>query len=611
MISDQPVSSCPYSQKNETNGLPLDGSPDAVAMMGPHSFERSPLRNGLRNVALPLFSELARLEHRLRPEETSDPQMPGPGGRGVSSLLYSMSSLLGGDLVALMQGLYERFGGGEKMLPVLFNFGGRPGVLLTHPKHLAMLRDTESFAYMADPDVIKRFRAALGFNLITVDHDTWKEVRPRTVAYLSGEALDEYAGVMRKVAAEDCLPFWERCARERQPMDAWASALKLSARTAIEGFLRVSPAEAPADIHLVLSRLFGHVRRQVYRRVMLPQWLPLPRDVDYETDMRLMREFMAPHIDRQKTLDTMMGSIIRGHTKPSGKPNEARLVEYIAVALRGGREGDILELDLARIRQLVCETVAKHKNEGVFGLAKELCQATIELARDAGSALKNSLRRYRMEADLASILCEGGEIDRELVLQETISNLIGATETSILLMTWALYFLGAAPRVQDKLHAEVASDREHRALHVEPSTMRSRWPYLYNVMREVLRIASPSPVSSRVAIKDVDFDGFAVKKGTPVWICQYITQRSPYVWKEPNRFVPERWDGPVDHNTFFPFSQGQRSCPGQNFAYIEAGILIGTILKHFRCKTLSREVGYDVDLTVRPSQPVMIQLEKR
>lgn len=124
MMNEQSAPGCPYPQKNEikekveTKALPFDGAPDAVAMMGPHSFEFSPLRKGLRNVALSVFSELASLEHRLRREETSGPQMPGPGGRGVPSLLYTASSLLGGDMVALMQGLYERFGGGEQMLAV-------------------------------------------------------------------------------------------------------------------------------------------------------------------------------------------------------------------------------------------------------------------------------------------------------------------------------------------------------------------------------------------------------------------------------------------------------------------------------------------------------------
>src|SRR4029078_6244529 len=87
-----------------------------------------------KRAALPLLSRLAAAEHALSGESTERGQPPGYGGF-FPSLYCSVSALLG-NLLELLVELEHRFGGGERMLPVRFNFLGKPSVLVTNPRHI-------------------------------------------------------------------------------------------------------------------------------------------------------------------------------------------------------------------------------------------------------------------------------------------------------------------------------------------------------------------------------------------------------------------------------------------------------------------------------------------
>jgi cytochrome P450 len=52
-------------------------------------------------------------------------------------------------------------------------------------------------------------------------------------------------------------------------------------------------------------------------------------------------------------------------------------------------------------------------------------------------------------------------------------------------------------------------------------------------------------------------------------------------WNEPFKFDPSRFDG-RHADTFLPFSAGPRSCIGQNFAMLEAKVMLAMIIKRFR-----------------------------
>jgi cytochrome P450 len=67
---------------------------------------------------------------------------------------------------------------------------------------------------------------------------------------------------------------------------------------------------------------------------------------------------------------------------------------------------------------------------------------------------------------------------------------------------------------------------------------------------------------------------------------QWVVQRDPRFFKEPDEFQPERWAGNLQqqlpHYAYFPFGGGPRLCIGNTFAMMESILVLATIARRFR-----------------------------
>ena len=119
----------------------------------------------------------------------------------------------------------------------------------------------------------------------------------------------------------------------------------------------------------------------------------------------------------------------------------------------------------------------------------------------------------------------------------------------------------SSQRVQDKLHAEL---RENAG------TPLDDLPFLEAVIKEGLRVFSPTPMSLPrvVPAEGRVLDGVHLPGGTIVSCQSYTVHRlDKAVWPEPNEFLPERWlnpEGAAERNQlFFAFAAGGRGCIGK------------------------------------------------
>ncbi|GJT68423.1 isoflavone 2'-hydroxylase-like protein [Tanacetum coccineum] len=63
-----------------------------------------------------------------------------------------------------------------------------------------------------------------------------------------------------------------------------------------------------------------------------------------------------------------------------------------------------------------------------------------------------------------------------------------------------------------------------------------------------------------------------------------VIQNDPKIWKDPERFKPERFvdvEGQMDGFKFMPFGSGRRGCPGEAMAMRMVGLTLGTLLQYF------------------------------
>jgi cytochrome P450 len=90
-----------------------------------------------------------------------------------------------------------------------------------------------------------------------------------------------------------------------------------------------------------------------------------------------------------------------------------------------------------------------------------------------------------------------------------------------------------------------------------------------------------------------------------VTICPYVTHRHPEFWAEPERFDPERFTPERVRErprfAYLPFSGGPRLCIGNEFALMEAQLVVAMMMQRYRLRLVAgTRVEPESRLTLRP-----------
>ncbi|XP_010325461.2 flavonoid 3'-monooxygenase CYP75B137-like isoform X2 [Solanum lycopersicum] len=143
---------------------------------------------------------------------------------------------------------------------------------------------------------------------------------------------------------------------------------------------------------------------------------------------------------------------------------------------------------------------------------------------------------------------------------------VGGTETSANTVEFAMTEIMNKPDVLRKLQQEVdtvvGKDNIVEESHIQ------HLPYLYAVMKEVLRLYPAVPLLvPHCPSETVTVGGYAVPKGSSVFVNVWAIHRDPSIWENPTEFHPERfmenkWDFSGNDLTYFPFGSGRRICVG-------------------------------------------------
>ena len=205
-----------------------------------------------------------------------------------------------------------------------------------------------------------------------------------------------------------------------------------------------------------------------------------------------------------------------------------------------------------------------------------------------------------------------GMNDRQ-VRDEVMTLLLAGHETTSNALSWAWYLLSQHPDAESCLHTELEQVLGGRTPTVEDLP---RLTYTRMVLEETLRLYPPAVGFNRKAMADDEVGGYFVPAGTLIWLSPYMTHRHPDFWEnpevfDPERFSPERSAGRL-HFAHFPFGGGPRLCIGNNFAMMEAQLVMATIAQ---CYSLRMVPGHQVEpealLTLRPRHGLPMTLHER
>lgn len=220
--------------------------------------------------------------------------------------------------------------------------------------------------------------------------------------------------------------------------------------------------------------------------------------------------------------------------------------------------------------------------------------------------------------DLLSMLLaardeEGHGMDETQLRDETITLLLAGHETTAIALSWAFVLLARHPDVRARLEAEldrVLGDRDPELRDLP------ELPFADAVIREAMRLYPPAWSIGREALMDTSIGGFAVPKGSQVWIAQWTVHRDPRWFSRPDVFNPARWlDGlqkRIPKYAYFPFGGGPRLCIGHSFATMEAVLVLATIARRFRVELApDANLAWMPAITLRPKHGVRARLLAR
>ena len=220
--------------------------------------------------------------------------------------------------------------------------------------------------------------------------------------------------------------------------------------------------------------------------------------------------------------------------------------------------------------------------------------------------------------DLLSMLLQardddGTQMTDAQLRDEVLILYLAGHETTALVLSWAFVLLSRRPGAWQRLGAEVDEVLAGRPAEVGDV---ARLPYTEAVVLETMRLRPPAWSIGREAIEDVEIGGVMLPRGAQVWIFQWSTHRDPRYFPRPLAFEPERWQDGLLHRlprgAYFPFGGGPRLCIGNNFAMLEAVLLLATIAQRWRPQVAERDVPTpQFSITLRPRGGVRATLRGR
>lgn len=186
-------------------------------------------------------------------------------------------------------------------------------------------------------------------------------------------------------------------------------------------------------------------------------------------------------------------------------------------------------------------------------------------------------------------------------------------ETTALTLTWSIYLLLQHPDCVQTLQAELAAVLGNR----QP-TMADipNLVYTEQVIREAMRLYPPAYTISRTSIAEVTICDYVIPAGKDIVFSQYAVHRDRRWYDQPDQFIPTRWSdsfkAQLPKYAYFPFGGGPRLCIGQQFALIEATLILAMLIQQGTWQLLPwQRITPQPAITLRPKRGVLVQIHDR
>ncbi|MBK6513572.1 MAG: cytochrome P450 [Polyangiaceae bacterium] len=204
---------------------------------------------------------------------------------------------------------------------------------------------------------------------------------------------------------------------------------------------------------------------------------------------------------------------------------------------------------------------------------------------------------------------DGSVMSDRQIRDEVLTLFVAGHETTATGLAWTLHEACRDPRV----YAEM--EREADSVGDEPTVADlGKLGMCLRAFQEALRLYPPVYVFGRDSTQAVTLGEYDVPRSTNVMVSPWAMHRRRDLWSDPERFDPDRFsperEATRHRYAYLPFSAGPRICLGIHFAYLEAPLILATLLRRYRFELLAEDEP-EPSATLRPKHGVRVRVRAR
>lgn len=246
----------------------------------------------------------------------------------------------------------------------------------------------------------------------------------------------------------------------------------------------------------------------------------------------------------------------------------------------------------------------------------ELLQARSDLQQTVDYIISERRRDFQDTGDLLSAMIlakddvSGSRMNEISLRDQLMGLLIAGYETTANALTWSWYLLSKNLWAVERLRQQVRQELAGRS---PVFADLERLDQVRLVLSEGLRLYPPAWILGRRAIGEDEIGGFSVAPNTVIAICIYTIHRHPQFWENPEVFDPDRFSAERSAGrnkyAYIPFGAGPRQCIGNNFALMEASLIMTCIAQRFELHLVPGvEVQTEPLFVLRPKNDIWMSL---
>ncbi|CAJ0750465.1 24792_t:CDS:2, partial [Entrophospora sp. SA101] len=163
---------------------------------------------------------------------------------------------------------------------------------------------------------------------------------------------------------------------------------------------------------------------------------------------------------------------------------------------------------------------------------------------------------------------------------------VAGTDTTVNTFCFVVYYISHYPEVKKKLFEEIDSVFKDDPTREVTTTDLEKLKYCEAIIKETSRIRPTVSMLSRYSDKPDEIAGYKWPSKTLFIMYVRGINNNPLYWKDPEKFIPERFYDPEQianqhKNSFLMFGGGPRMCLGRKVAMIELKTLLTLVYRKF------------------------------